>query len=81
MRRTGLAQERFMTNKPFSTCDANEAATELIDRNVSFDFRAFLGKVGPARSRVVLKHEANQRLQAESKQAQNNFRDGQNSRG
>jgi len=74
-----------MTNKPFARWDANQAA-ELIDRNVSFDFQAFLGKVGPAPSGVVLHRESNQRLRGRSKQAQNNFQDSpqnspQNSRG
>ncbi len=69
-----------MTNKPFASCDTNQAATELIDRNVSFDFQAFLGKVGPAPSRVVFNRESNQRLRAESNQAQNNFEDGPENR-
>jgi hypothetical protein len=62
-----------MTNKSFISRDANEAAAELIDRNVSFDFQAFLGKVGPAPSRVVLRRESNEHLRAESKRAQNDF--------
>ena len=71
-----------MTNKPFASRDRNQGAAELIDRNVSFDFQAFLGKVGPAPSRVVPNRESNLRLRAESKQAPNNLQDKpQNSRG
>jgi len=71
-----------MTNKPFAIDETNQTATELIDGNVSFDFRAFLGKVGPAPSRVMLKQEANRPFQAGSKLAQSNYQDmPQNSRG
>jgi hypothetical protein len=71
-----------MTNKLSAFCSADRAATELIDGNVSFDFRAFLGKVGPAPSRVMRKREAKQDLLAGSKQTQRNSQDRlQNSRG
>ena len=71
-----------MTNKPFASWDTNQAAAELIGRNVSFDFQAFLGKVGPAPSRVMLSRESKQPSRAESKQAQNNLQHRpQNGRG
>jgi len=71
-----------MTNKPFPAGDTKQTAAELIDANVSFDFRAFLGKVSPAPSRLMLKREANQSSQAEPKQTQSNFQDNaHNSRG
>ena len=71
-----------MSNKLFAIGDTNQAAAQLIDRNVSFDFLAFLGKVGPAPSRVVLEYESKLRSRAESKQAPSNCEDGsQSSRG
>jgi len=71
-----------MTNKTFGNWDANQTATKLVDRNVSFDFQAFLGKVGPAPSHAAAKRQSNQNLRAESKQAQDNLEDReQNSRG
>jgi hypothetical protein len=44
-----------MTNKSLPVRNVDHAAAEFIDRNVSFDFRAFLGKVDPTPSRVVSK--------------------------
>jgi len=66
-----------MTNKPFTIHDRNQTAAELIDANVSFDFRSFLGKVGPAPSRLMLKREANLSFQAEPEKAQSNFQDNE----
>jgi hypothetical protein len=63
-------KEPSMTNKPLPVRDVNHAAAELIDRNVSFDFRAFLGKVDPTPSRVVSKRPSEQRSKPE--QAQSN---------
>lgn len=37
-----------MTIKPSPNPDPNHVATELIDQNVSFDFRSFLSKIDPA---------------------------------
>ncbi len=42
-----------MTNKCIPSLDPNHAAAELIDQNVSFDFRSFLSKIDPAPSRAV----------------------------
>jgi hypothetical protein len=72
MRGTGFFRERAMTNKLFTNCDtnSNQTAAELINRNVSFDFQAFLGKVGPAPSRFALKGEAD-RHRSEVEAAQN----------
>jgi hypothetical protein len=58
-----------MTNKPLPIRDVNHAAAELIDRNVSFDFRAFLGKVDPTPSRAVSKRPSEQGTKPEQVQS------------
>jgi hypothetical protein len=37
-----------MQHGPIAPRSEEQAAVDLIDRNVSFDFKSFLGKVGPA---------------------------------
>jgi hypothetical protein len=72
-----------MTKKLFTNCDtnSNQTAAELINRNVSFDFQAFLGKVGPAPSRFVLKGKAVLH-RSEAETAQNGFQGrSENNRG
>jgi hypothetical protein len=41
-----------MPDNPLAPRSVEQAAVDLIDRNVSFDFKAFLGKIGPAPSVV-----------------------------
>ena len=54
-----------MTNKPIPNPDPNHAATELIDENVSFDFRSFLSKIDPAPSRAVPMRRSDRRFGSE----------------
>jgi hypothetical protein len=39
-----------MSDNPFTPKSEEQAAVDLIDRNVSFDFKSFLGKVVPTPS-------------------------------
>jgi hypothetical protein len=54
-----------MANKPIPNPNSNQAAAELIEQNVSFDFRSYLSKIDPAPSHVVPMHRSDRRSGSE----------------